>query len=292
MRRRSLVLLVLLSPCLLAAAPIRPFHIPALYHVGFWVRDMAKTRAFYERCLGFDEPYDLSYADGKLQMAVTKVNERQVLLNFPNPSRILPNGDNLDHLGLETDDLQALHDFLVARGLKIGDPHRARIGDLILGIKDPDGHTFEVTQFEPEGQLRKHQGTGLPEGRISTRLRSATLEVADLAASLAFYRDLLGFVPLGKPAASGEVRLRVPDGDDWVVLRPTGRKTGDPGARSVPEYSLEVPDAAKAAAILAGRAPALGLASPGAVAPGLWGERTATLVDPDGTRVVLAEPVR
>src|SRR5258708_14840542 len=171
----------------------RNYHIYSLYHVGYWVRDIAKSRGFYKDYLGFEEPYSLNYPDGTLQMAVMKVNERQVIYLFPNAAKILPNGDNLDHLGLETDDLAALREDLLAKQIKVGEVHRGRIGDLILGVKDPDGHTFEITQLTPEGQLLQHQGRGLPATRASDRLRSATIAVADLAASVRFYRDILGF---------------------------------------------------------------------------------------------------
>src|SRR5579883_3458928 len=158
----------------------RGFRIPTLYHVGFWVRDAAKTRAFYHGYLGYDEPYELHRASGELQMIVMKVNERQVIYLFPSPAKILPNGDNLDHLGLLTDNINALRDYLASKGVKVGKPNRGHIGDMMLGVKDPDGHPFEITELEPEGQLMKHQGKSLAPSRISDHLRSVTLSVANL----------------------------------------------------------------------------------------------------------------
>src|SRR3954467_4012097 len=168
-----ILFLILTAGSLAAATPERSFHISSLYHVGFWVKDVAKQRAFYHDYLGFDEPYSLNYPDGRLQMAVMKVNERQVIYLFTDATKILPNGDNLDHLGLETDNLAAVREHLLAQGLKVGDVHRGRIGDLLLGIKDPDGHTYEITQLEPQGQLLQHQGQALPASRISSHLRGA-----------------------------------------------------------------------------------------------------------------------
>ena len=275
------------SPFLRAADPVRTFHIPALYHVGYWVRDAAKIRAFYGTYLGFEEPYVLNHADGSLQMVVMKVNERQVLYLFPDPTKIKPNGDNLDHLGLETDDVAAMHDYLVAQGLKLRPPNRGHIGDLILGVKDPDGHTFEVTQLMPEGQLLKHQGKSLAAGRISAHLRSATIVVSDLTASVHFYRDILGFKEMG--TVGGATRLQVPDGPDFVELVTSDLKPDAPGARSVPQYTLEVPDAAKAAETLAARAQSGNFPAPAAVSTGPDGKRQTSVIDPDGTRVILSE---
>jgi len=282
--------LVNLGLAAVAEQPPSPgFSVPALYHVGYWVHDVAKTRAFYSQYLGFEEPYFLNTPEGTLQMVVFKVNERQVIYAFNNPTRIKPNGDNLDHLGLETSDAEAMHSWLVARGVKgtKGAPKRGRIGDLIFGLTDPDGRTFEVTQFEPEGQLLKHQGTHLPATRISDHLLSATITVADLAASTRFYRDGVGFRVMpaepGDPAQS--VKVQVPNGTDFLRLV---RETHDPAERAVPEYCLSVRDAAQTAALLRSRAAAGGFPPPSPVVDGPGGRRQTSCIDPDGTRVVFS----
>jgi lactoylglutathione lyase len=266
----------------------RNFHIPAFYHVGFWVSDIGKSRAFYKTYLGFDEPYDLHRANGDLQMVVIKVNERQVILLFPNAARILPDGDNLDHLGLETGNIVAVHDWLLTHGVKVGNAARGHIGDMILNVKDPDGHTLEITQFEPEGQLLKHQGKNLAATRISTHLLTASIAVSNLEASLHFYCDILGFREIWRDRRTGtphSVHLQVPDGTDYLDLRPYEKKPGVDPARAVAQFYLEVPDAATAAEILAGRAKTTGF-SPPAMSDD---KHEASCIDPDGTRVVLIE---
>jgi catechol 2,3-dioxygenase-like lactoylglutathione lyase family enzyme len=276
--------------------PAKPAHISALYHVGFWVRDIGKSRAFYETYLGFGEPYTLDFPTGGLQMAVIKVNEEQSIYLFPNPSKILPNGDNLDHLGLVTDDAAALQAKLAARGIKAAAVHKARVGDLIFGLKDPDGHPYEVTEFEPDGQLMKHRGQSLPSSRISSRLRSATLATADLQSSLSYYCNGLGFKESWRGHESGgilaQVELRVPDGTSGVVLRAYSAKPGAEAPRAVPEFCLEVPDVSETVAILNGRAIRGGFPSPTPIETGPNGSRQASCVDPDGTRVVFMEAGR
>ena len=270
------------------AAP-REFHLSSLYHVGFWVHDIAKSRAFYKDFLGYEEPYELRRPNGDLQMVVMKVNERQVIYLFTDATKILPNGDNLDHLGLESDNLEAARTYLLAHEAKVGAVNRGRIGDFLLGVSDPDGHHYELTQFAPEGQLLKNQGKALAPGRVSARLCSATLATADLAASLRFYVDVLGLKKISGADHTGAIRVQVPDGTDFLELVPYGRKTGAAAARAVPEYCLEVADAAKTAALLTARAKTLGLAPPTAVSVGADGCRRTTVVDPDGTIVVLKE---
>ncbi len=275
------------SPLLRAEGAARNFRITTLYHVGYWVRDIGKVRDFYGKYLGFEEPYVLNYPDGKLQLAIMKVNERQVIYLFPDASKIKPNGENLDHLGLLVDNIAALHDDLIVRGVKVGDPKRGRIGDLLMGVRDPDGHPFELTQLEPEGQLLQHQGKNLLATRISSHLRSATLVVADLPAAVSYYRDILGFKEIG--TVGDATRLQVPDGTDFVELVLADRKPDAAGARSVPQYTLVVPDAAKAFATLAARSQSGEFPVPAPMSITRDGKRQTSVVDPDGTRVILSE---
>jgi catechol 2,3-dioxygenase-like lactoylglutathione lyase family enzyme len=290
MKRLLLLVTLFIAVCSFAAPAPRDFHIPALYHVGYWVRDISKARAFYHDYLGFEEPYALNYATGKLQMVVMKVNERQVIYLFTDATRIQPNGDNLDHFGLEVDDLQAFRKYVLAHGAKVGEVNRGRIGDFLLGIHDPDGRTFEATQFAPEGQLLKHQGEALPAARVSNHLRSATIMVSDLPASLHFYQDVLCCEPLGRPGTDGSVRVRVADGTDFLVLKPMA---ADPTARAAthaaPEYALLVPNLAETAKTLTERAKTTGFAPPSAPTTSAFGEREISCIDPDGTRVVFVE---
>jgi catechol 2,3-dioxygenase-like lactoylglutathione lyase family enzyme len=273
-----------------------PAHLSALYHVGFWVRDIEKSRAFYETYLGFAEPYVLNFPTGALQMVVIKINDGQSILLFPNPSKIQPNGDNLDHLGLVTDDAAALHDQLVAKGVKPSAVHPAHVGDLIFGIKDPDGHPYEVTQFEPDGQLVKHHGQSLPATRISPRLQTATIAVADLKASLGYYCDRLGFTEAWRRSTNDgtvdQVELRVPDGTSGIILQPYAAAPGAEPPRAVSEFCLEVPDVSKAIAILRARAAAGSFPWPNPITIGINGQRQTRCIDPDGTQVVLMEPER
>ncbi len=264
--------------------------------MGFWVRDIARSRAFYETYLGFDEPYDLHSPNGALQMVVAKVNDGQSIYLFPNPSRILPNADNLDHLGLVTDNAAALHDQLVAGGVKASPVHMAKVGDLIFIIKDPDGRPYEVTQLEPNGQPMKHQGRSLPATRISDRLESATIMTVDMDASLRFYRGQLGFKETrqvrGADGVLCQVALRVPNGSTGVVLELYTLKAGAEAPRAVPEFCLAVTDVSQTFAILSRRAATGGFPAPSPITTEVDGRRQTSCVDPDGTRVVFREAGR
>ena len=267
-------------PEILAAEEKATFHIPALYHVGFWVSDISKARKFYHDFLGYDEPYSLLTPQGALQMAVMKVNEDQVIYLFPNPKKILPNGDNLDHLGLIVDDAQALFNRFVESGLKVKPVHKARIGDTILTCSDPDGHIFEITQFEKTGELLKHRGKFNSTSRISDHLVSVTLRVKDLEKSLNFYAKILGFkIKQVSPGASAVIV--VPDGSDTIRL-----VQSQENKRAVIDYRLEVLDIAKIKTRLKKSAEVLGYYAE----EGTESNRPVLyLKDEDGTTVVLIE---
>jgi catechol 2,3-dioxygenase-like lactoylglutathione lyase family enzyme len=276
----------------LPAASPRPLaHLSALYHVGFWVKDIQKSRAFYGNYLGLAEPYVLNYPSGALQMVALEIREGESVFLFPGAAKILPNGDNLANLGLVTDDVAALHDQLATNGVKATAARRARQGNWYFGIKDLDGHALEITQFEPDAPGVKQPGRGRLAPPLATRLRSATISVADLAAAAAYYRDQLGFKETrrGRDGTCERIELRVPDGRSCIVLQHDRAELGTGGARAMPEFCLEVPDAGRTFALLKQRAAVGGFPPPSPVEFRPDGARETSCVDPDGTRVVLWE---
>ncbi len=283
-------------PAFAAETPARPFKVPRLFHVGYWVRDVPKSRAFYSDYLGFAEPYGLNRVDGSLQMVIMKVNERQTIYLFNDAPRILPNGDNFNHLGFETDEIHLVHDALVAKGIPVPKPKRGRLPDYIMTFRDPEGYATEFTQFTPEGKLMQNQGKYLPPTRISDRLRSATLTVSDLAATQRFYEDHFGFREVarggsgvGTEPGKSWVKLQFPDGTDYLELLPYELKPGAVKPRAIPEYSMDVPDLAKTVATLTARAKKGGFPAPEPISKGRDGMRQTRVVDPDGTWVVFRE---
>ena len=114
-----------------------------------------------------------------------------------------------------------------------------------------------------------------------------TLVVADLPAAVGYYRGILGFKEVG--TVGDATRLQVPDGTDFVELVLADRKPDAAGARSVPQYTLVVPDAAKAFETLAARSQSERFPAPAPLSTTRDGKRQTSVVDPDGTRVILSE---
>src|SRR6478672_7581467 len=100
-----------------ADPPPRP-RIIGISHIGLYVHDIEKSRAFYKDFLGFAEPYSLPNADGTLHLTWIKINDRQTIELFPEKEA---GSDRLYHIALETDDAVAMRDYLAAHGVKVPD---------------------------------------------------------------------------------------------------------------------------------------------------------------------------
>jgi len=118
------------------APPARP-KVFGVAHYSVFVTDLAKTRAFYEDFLGYQEAFTLPKPDGSVQMVFLKINDHQYveLVNEPNKGE-----GQLNHLGLYTDDVERMRQYLASRGVKVPDQvTKNRIGNIKISVVDPDG---------------------------------------------------------------------------------------------------------------------------------------------------------
>lgn len=282
-----------------APAPARP-RITGLSHVALWVGDIERSRAFYAGYLGFDEPFSLKDDAGAVQIAWMKINDRQSIELFPLRGATPRGGDSLYHVALETDDAQAMLDYLNAKGVKGpgGKPLPARakagrIGNLNYFTEDPDGHIVEFTQYMPDGWTMQKAGQSMPPTRIAWHMSHAGITVANLEASLRFYRDILGLREFWRGSSDGKtlswVNLRVPDGRDYIELMLYGSKPDAGRLHILNHLCLEVPDARAAALTLGTRALPPGCRAPDPMRVGVNHKRQVNCYDPDGTRVEIME---
>ena len=291
--RLAIVLFALVSVAVMVAArePQRP-KITGVAHMALYVHDMDKARAYYKDFLGYGEPFDLKNADGSLAMTFIKINDRQYLELFPEREA---GTDRLNHIGVETDDVEGMRIYLKARGIAVPDKvNTARVGNLSFTVKDPDGHGVEFVQYMPDGWMVRDKGKFLPSEAISTDMRHYGILVGGLDAALGFYRDVLGFTETWRGSRDEKelswVNLQVPDGRDYIEFMLYGELPAPTKRGSQHHICLFVPDAAKAAALLEPRAKATGYARPLEVRTGINRRRQLNLYDPDGTRIELMEP--
>src|SRR5258708_1375498 len=180
-----------------ADAPKRP-QITGLSHIALYASDMEKTRAFYKDFLGFAEPYSLTNKDGTMHLTWIKINDLQTIELFPEKEA---NSDRLYHISLETEDATAMRDYLAAHGVKVPEKvGKGKIGNANYFITDPDGHTVEIVQYEPDGWTLLNRGKYLPDTRISTNMPHLGILVGDLEAAKGFYQNFLGFKEIWRGA--------------------------------------------------------------------------------------------
>jgi catechol 2,3-dioxygenase-like lactoylglutathione lyase family enzyme len=106
------------------------------------------------------------------------------------------------HIAIITSDMDRAYERLVEHGVEqvssgpqtLPDWNPKAGGIRAFYFHDPDGHALEVLQFPPgKGSARWHQ----PSDRLFLGIDHTAIVVADTEASLAFYRDLLGFAVAG-----------------------------------------------------------------------------------------------
>ena len=145
--KSSLFVLALLFPSVALAqskTPARPAII-GISHIALYCHDIDKSREFYKDFLGFAEPYSLKNPDGSLRLTFIKINDRQFVELFPEKEA---GSDRLYHVALETDDAEAMRQYLASQGVKVPtETPKGRIGNANFFITDPDGRTVEIVQY-------------------------------------------------------------------------------------------------------------------------------------------------
>jgi catechol 2,3-dioxygenase-like lactoylglutathione lyase family enzyme len=282
----------LLCLSLLAQAPPARPKVFGVAHYSIFVSDLAKARAFYEDFLGYEEAFTLPKADGTVQMAFVKINDHQFveLVNEPNKGE-----GQLNHLGLYTNDVERMRQYLASRGVKVPDQVvRSRVGNKKISVVDPDGHVVEIVEYLPDSLIGKDTGKHMPATRISDRMMHAGILVGNLDAATNFYGGILGCHETwrGNSRTSTTldwVNMRVPDGDNHVEfmlykeLPPPDRRGG------AHHICLVVPDMDKTVATLEVRPARKDYPRQMKINLGVDNKRQVGLFDPDGTRVELME---
>jgi lactoylglutathione lyase len=291
---RSTAVLVLSTLC--AAAPgageVKRPHILAVAHVALFVSDLQRARAFYEDFLGYGEVYTLKRDDGSERIVFIKINEEQYLELFAeNPKQ----DGHLNHISFLTDSAEDMRQYLAFKGVKVPEKvGKGKIGNSNFNITDPDGHTVEIVQYEPDGWTRREKGKHLPDTHISTRMAHIGVTVSALDSAMSFYHDVLGFQEFWRGSSSGKelswVNMRVPDGEDYLEFMLYSRPPDAEQMGVKNHICLVTPDIDKAVAALEARPARKAYTRAIEIKVGKNGKRQANLFDPDGTRVELMEP--
>jgi catechol 2,3-dioxygenase-like lactoylglutathione lyase family enzyme len=248
---------------LLAWPPQEPSPaLAGIAHVAFRVRDVQKSREFY-RALGFEQAFE--FADlGKPLVSYIKINDRQFIELYGPAEDSQPTG--LLHICYEATDIEALRKEYAGRGLDSPSSHKARAGNLLLLIHDPEGQLLEYTQYLPNSLHFEDRGKHLGERRISQQLVRAVIGVRDVQAERLFYQSKLAFEDAGNGIAA---RLRLPgNSSEEVELEAATRET-------VARIAFTVPSLAATADELRSRAISVKA-----------GKGSVSVIDPDGVVIL------
>jgi catechol 2,3-dioxygenase-like lactoylglutathione lyase family enzyme len=193
----------------------------AVAMVGLTVSDMDRSVAFYTSVLDFTqvtddellgEPYEaLNGVFGeRLRVVRLRLGDEYLQLTeyLASPGRPAPvdarsNDRWFQHVAIIVRDMDSAYARLRRFKVRHASTGPQRLPETIpnaAGIRafyfrDPDGHPLEVLQFPPDkGDPRWHA----PTGRLFLGIDHTAIVVADTRASLAFYRDVLGFRVAGE----------------------------------------------------------------------------------------------
>lgn len=262
-------------------------------HMALYESDLEKARHFYKDFLGFAEPYQLKRKDGTDRIAFIKINDDQYLELFAEPPK---QDGHLNHISFYTDDANAMRIYLASAQVKVPDKAgKGRIGNSNFNIVDPDRHTVEIVQYEPDSWSLQNKGKFLADTRISRHMTHVGVVAGNLEKSLRFYHGILGFEEFwrgsgGSSKSLSWVNMRVPDGADYLELMLYREYPGPQQIGTKNHICLVVPDIDKAVETLKSRPAYKGYGREIKIQLGVNRKRQANLYDPDGTRVELMEP--
>ncbi len=285
------IAILLCAAAVRAEEPKRP-HITGVAHIALFVHDIEKSRAFYKDFLGFEEPFSLKNPDGSLSLTFIKINDHQYVELFPEKAA---GTDRLNHISIEPDDAEAMRVYLGAHGVKVPEKvPKGRIRNSNFNVKDPEGHTVEIVQYEPDGWSMRDKGKYMSDARVSKRMMHLGIIVTHLDAEMTFYRDLLGFQEFWRGSSTGKVlswvNMRVPDGQDYIEFMLYKEMPGEERMHSAHHIAMEVTNMDEAKTFLEAKPARKDYPKPMEIRTGINRRRQMNLYDPDGTRAELMEP--
>jgi lactoylglutathione lyase len=261
--------------------------------VALYVSDLAKARNFYEGLLGFGEPFTLPKPDGSVRIAFVKINDHQYLELFNEDPK---DDGRLSHISIYTDDAVRMRDYLAFKGVAVpATVGKGQTGNKNFNIKDPDGHTVEVVEYQPDSWTAREAGKFMPATRVSDHIMHAGFLVGNLEAAVKFYGGILGFHEFWRGNAANSktlswVNMRVPDGDDYVEFMLYDTLPAPDRRGTANHICLVVPDMTKALAAIEAQPARKDYTRALDPHTGVNRKRQSNFYDPDGTRVELMEP--
>ena len=217
---------MLLIPSLTAQAELR------VNSVSITVSDMDQALAFYTEVLPFEKQGDIEVVGDEIErlLGVFGTRARIVTLAlgaerlqlvdflapegrpFPNPTR--SNDEWFQHMAIIVNDMDAAYAHLREHNVQHASTgpqtlpawNEAAADIKAFYFRDPDGHFLEILEFpEGKGDARWHE----PTDELFLGIDHSAIVVDDTEASLAFYRDVLGYKVAGHSENYGPEQERL-----------------------------------------------------------------------------------
>ena len=211
---------------------VSPPLVESVEAIGMSVSNMEQSVAFFSDVLTFEKTSDIEVAGGEyerlqglfgIRMRIVRMrlgNEQIELTEYlaPRGRRIAEDSRSNDrwfqHVAIIVSDMDAAYARLRQHHVEHASPEPQRLPDWnpnAAGIKafyfkDPDGHPLEILEFPAgKGDPKWH----VPSNRLFLGIDHTAIVVNNTEASLAFYRDLMGFRVVGESTNYGPEQERL-----------------------------------------------------------------------------------
>jgi uncharacterized glyoxalase superfamily protein PhnB len=231
------------------------------------VADVARSLAFYRDVLGFAEHRPSGNAVAEVRRGPARIQLVAQDRAWDSTFDERPRGSAV--LFFQTDDVAGMRVFIAARGGAVSELEKVNwIKMRVFQTRDPDGHTLWFAESFAEPVRER------PRAMLRQIMPAFPLD--DVAAGVAYYRDVLGFSINYQQADLG-----VMDRDDVRVLL-VARTEKHEGIGSACVY-IENADALYAEFVAAGAN------VQGEPVSQPWGLREFTVADPEGNEITFAQ---
>jgi catechol 2,3-dioxygenase-like lactoylglutathione lyase family enzyme len=253
--------------------------ITGLAFVRFNVTDLAASRKFYEQTLQLGNHINGCLGPGSLCFRLNSAATLELV-----EANVADGGSFLQEVGFATGNLDAMHHYLRASGLKVGEIFSAYDDRKRFELTDPENHRIAFVSAPLPGEFFSWSS------QVGRHLLHAGFVVHDLADENRFYCALLGFRPYWQGGFQDGgldwYEIQVPDGSDWIEYMlniPASAGHAELGVQN--HFSLGVKDIRTAASQLR----ANGLLKFDGPEIGRDGKWSLDAYDPDGTRIEFME---
>ena len=243
------------------------------------VSDLAASRNFYEQTFQLGNHFNQCLAANSVCFRLSSSQSIELV-----QADVPPGGSFLEEVGFWTDDLEAMHRYLAAAGIAVGEISSGYDDRKRFELRDPENHRIAFVSDPLPGSFFSWAT------QISRQLLHAGFVANDMQADNHFYRDLLGFRLYWQGGFKDDgldwYEIQLPNGRNWLEYMLNISANADHNELGVQNhFSLGVKDIHATANQLRKN----GLKKFDGPEIGRDGKWALDVYDPDGTRIEFME---